>query len=269
MMGRLLFIIILGIGTIWAFFALWKLSASQKEVEIDITPVTTSINDGSSIDHGGSDTIERDENVPAETKKMTIKAKSKQDVVFVVQAPKAQWENELFQDACEEASVLMAGSWLDDRKSAYSKEDATQELEKMFAFETEKYGQAYDLSIKDTAQFFRDYYGAQDIHVVYDIGVNDIVRALAEGHLVIVPSNGQKLGNPYFTSPGPERHMLVITGYDQKKREFITNDPGTRRGEDFRYDYDTLIAAVRDYPTGHKEPITGNKKGMIVVEKEE
>lgn len=269
MIGRLIFITFLCIATIWTFFVLWKQSTSQQEFEIDIEPSSAFVDVESIVDQRGHENNNEVYKVPEELKKMTIQAKSKQDVVFVVQAPKAQWENELFQDACEEASVLMAGSWLDDRKSAYSKEDATQELEKMFAFETEKYGQAYDLSIKDTAQFFRDYYGAQDIHVVYDIGVNDIVRALAEGHLVIVPSNGQKLGNPYFTSPGPERHMLVITGYDQKKREFITNDPGTRRGEDFRYDYDTLMAAVRDYPTGHKEPITGNKKGMIVVEKEE
>lgn len=194
-----------------------------------------------------------------------IPRKLQRNVIFVTQAPHAQWENELFQDACEEASVLMVQSWRIGRETPYSKDEATAELEKMFAYEQEYYGQAYDLSAIDTTQFFRDYYGAKDVSVVYDITANDIVLALSEGKLVILPSNGQALGNPYFTAPGPQRHMLVITGYNQKKKEFITNDPGTRRGEDYRYTYDTLIASVRDYPTGHKEPITEERTVMIVV----
>ena len=194
-----------------------------------------------------------------------IPKKIKNDVHFVVQAPLAQWENELFQDACEEASILMVNTWLHDKKRAYSKKDATEELEKMFLFEKQKYGQAFDLSTEDTMQLFKEYYSVQDISVTYDIDSDDIVQALAEGNIVIVPSNGQKLDNPYFTAPGPERHMLVITGYDQKNSEFTTNDPGTRRGEDYRYSYETLMTSVRDYPTGHKEPITEETTAMIVV----
>ena len=76
---------------------------------------------------------------------------------------------------------------------------------------------------------------------------------LEAGHLVIIPTNGQALKNPNFTLPGPERHMLVVKGYDYETEEFITNDPGTRNGADYRYKKDLLFEAIRNYKTGFHE----------------
>ena len=67
--------------------------------------------------------------------------------------------------------------------------------------------------------------------------------------------------------PGPERHNLVIRGYDPTNGEFITNDNGTKRGEAYRYKSDVLISAIRDYPTGDRNPITEIRRAMIVVRK--
>jgi hypothetical protein len=39
--------------------------------------------------------------------------------------------------------------------------------------------------------------------------------------------------------------MLVIVGYDSNG--FITNDPGTRKGEGYRYSFATLMAAIHDW----------------------
>ena len=88
---------------------------------------------------------------------------------------------------------------------------------------------------------------------------------MSRGSLVLVPAFGQILGNPYFTPPGPATHMLVIRGYDETTKEFITNDPGTRRGEGYRYSYAALVRAIRDYPTGDHEPVPTLEKRMIVV----
>ena len=85
--------------------------------------------------------------------------------------------------------------------------------------------------------------------------------------MVLVPTNGQALGNPYYRPPGPERHYLVIKGYDSRTEEFITNDPGTKRGQDYRYKQDVLFKAIRDYSSGYHEPIKDIRKVMIVVEK--
>lgn len=265
MKGRSIIIIITLFAMAITLLVVWHYYGAEEKTAIVRTPSPVSVNSDQREIEDQHSSDDKTATVSQKKEDVIIPTKEENEVVFVVQAPKGQWENELFQDACEEASVLMAGSWLIGSKQKFSKDEATRELEKMFAFERENYGQAYDLSAKDTAQFLRDYYKTQDVTVIYDITTHDIVRALADGKIVIVPSNGQKLGNPYFTAPGPERHMLVITGYDQKKQEYITNDPGTRRGAGFRYDYDTLIAAVRDYPTGHKELITEEKTVMIVV----
>jgi hypothetical protein len=189
------------------------------------------------------------------------------DVPFLAQAPFGQWENPIYQDACEEASLLTAVLWVRGVKST-SKEEVTDELKKIADFEIEKYNNFHDHSTADTAQIMKDYFGYYDIEVKNEISAKDIIEELKKGNLVIVPINGQILKNPYYTPPGPDRHMLVIIGYDFQTEEFITNDVGTRHGEKFRYKKDILEASIRDYPTGHKEPILGIKKTMIIVKKQ-
>jgi hypothetical protein len=71
------------------------------------------------------------------------------------------------------------------------------------------------------------------------------------------------LGNPNFTPPGPFYHNLVLTGFT-KDNLIITNDPGTRKGEDYSYEVDVLYEAIHDF-TGEKSSIKEGKKAMIVV----
>src|SRR3989338_699022 len=186
-----------------------------------------------------------------------------ENVPFTSQAPFGDWKDPRQQDGCEEASVLMAMRWV--KGESLTKEQALEEILAMSKFEEDKYGDYHDTSSEDTVKrLFNDYYSYDKVKTVFDIKIEDIKKELAAGHLVIVPADGQKLGNPNFTGAGPERHKLVIRGYDDKKSQFITNDPGTRKGEKYRYDYDVLINAVRDYLTGYKVPIVGERKAMIV-----
>ena len=98
-----------------------------------------------------------------------------------------------------------------------------------------------------------------------NITVDDIIYELNQGNLVITPMNGQIMHNPYYTLPGPPRHMIVIRGYDPDREVFITNDPGTRNGELYEYDAKVLYEAIRDYPTGYHETINKIEKNMIIV----
>lgn len=198
------------------------------------------------------------------------------DVPFTAQALFGQWSDPIYQNACEEASLLMAILWVRGIKSI-SKEEATLEIRKLVEFsakggsasggEIEKYNNFYDHSAKDTAQIMRDYFGYNNIELKNDISVEDIKTELLNGNLVIVPINGRKLGNPFYTPPGPLEHMLVIIGYDFNTKEFITNDAGTRHGEKYRYKENVLENALQDYPTGYKELITEIKKVMLVIKK--
>jgi hypothetical protein len=96
---------------------------------------------------------------------------------------------------------------------------------------------------------------------------------LVSGKLVIIPAAGRLLGNPNFSGQGPIYHMLVVRGFDNKTGEFITNDPGTRKGEGYRYKYSVLINAIHDW--SHKlsvdgmtdQEIASTIKAIVIVEK--
>lgn len=194
----------------------------------------------------------------------TLPAKVLHGAPFTSQAPYADWSDERQQDGCEEAAILMASRW--HFSQTLTPDEALAELLALAAFQQEHYGYSQDTSATATARLMQDYFKITP-EVKFDIGIEDIKQELAAGNVVITPMNGQTLGNPNYRQPGPERHMLLIIGYDDKTREFITNDAGTRRGKGYRYGYDQLYNAIRDYPSGEHVEIVGERKVMIVVGK--
>lgn len=187
------------------------------------------------------------------------------EVPFISQAPTAKWRDPVFQNACEEASVLMAMNWV--KNISLTAQESEKAIQALADFETRVYGEHRDRSAKDTAQMIKDYFKYENIEYQENISTEDIKNELYAGHIVITPMNGQKLQNPHYVQPGPLEHMLVITGYNQDKDEFIVNDPGTKFGAKYRYPAPVIEGALRDYPTGYHEPILAIKKVMIVVKK--
>jgi len=188
------------------------------------------------------------------------------DVPFTAQAPFGKWSDPRQQDGCEEASSLIAVSWA--RSQALTPQKSLDAILNISHFQSDKYSEFRDTSAADTTKrIIHDYFDYPESLVKNISSAPEIISELAQGNLIIAPMDGRKLGNPYFTPPGPERHMLVIRGYDSTKEQFITNDPGTRRGENYRYPRDVLFAAIRDYPTGYHIPITSVIKNIIVVSK--
>jgi hypothetical protein len=203
--------------------------------------------------------------VPAKIPEDTPVSIAALSVPFTSQAPSAKWSDDTFQNGCEEASLVMAAYWISGK--ALTKEVAEKEIVALSTYERKSLGHAVDTSAADTAELFSDYYDIGTAEVRYDIAAADIRTALADDAIVIVPTNGQRLGNPNFKRPGPLTHMLVVIGYDAAKQEFITNDPGTRLGKGYRYDEKVLLGAIRDYPTGKHLPIAEERTAMIIVRK--
>lgn len=192
-------------------------------------------------------------------------------VPFTVQAPQAEWKDSRFQDACEEASVLMAVKWAQGKKIAATKagrQAIHNELIKIAAYETKNYKNYHDTSAADTAtRLLSGYYQYDKWEVKNDITIKEMIAYLEQGKIIIVPTDGRLLKNPYFTAPGPARHMLVIKGYNYTAHRFITNDPGTKRGENYQYSEKVLYSAMVDYPTGYHEPILKINKNAIIISK--
>lgn len=181
-------------------------------------------------------------------------------VPFTPQAPYANWDDP-YGEFCEEASVLMAISYINGEPIP-TPEDADAKLLAIKAFEAKRFGYYQDTTAAETAIILKEFYKYNHVQLIDNPTVAGIKVALSGGKLIIVPMAGRMLGNPYFQTPGPLYHMLVIKGYTADGK-FITNDPGTRRGADFLYSEKTIMDALHDW---HGDVhIELGKKVIIVV----
>jgi len=185
------------------------------------------------------------------------------EVPFTPQAPFGNWDDPRQDNGCEEASVIMAMHWVSGEALTFI--EAEKEIIALSDFEKDQYGYFLDTSAEDTMKFMASYFDYQDAVLKEDIDAEDIKTELLSGNIVIVPVNGQKLNNPYYTPPGPIQHMVVVIGYDDDTKEFITNDPGTKRGRHLRYPEKVFGEALQNYITGFHEPIPKVNKVMIVI----
>lgn len=189
------------------------------------------------------------------------------DVPFVVQAPFAEWNDRRQHEACEEASVYMALKWV--RNEGVDLAEARDEFIAASDWQRERFGYYHDTSAEDTLErLIKTYYSYANADLHYDITVEDIKTVLRSGRIALTPVNGRALGNPFFAPPGPLRHMLVVIGYDADTDEFITHDPGTRRGANMRYSAARLQDSLGDYASGVYAPLPSLRRtAMIVVGK--
>jgi hypothetical protein len=188
-------------------------------------------------------------------------------VPFIAQAPLGNWSDPRQQDACEEAGVLMAMAWVNsDREPSLL--EAEKQIIELADWQQEKYGEHRDLHIEEVASLlFGEYFGYDKVEVREISAADDLITILEQGNIILIPSNGQALKNPYFTAPGPERHLLAIIGYEYETETFITNDPGTRQGRNFKYPKERLFEAIRVYPSGYHQPIVSQEKLILIVSK--
>lgn len=185
-------------------------------------------------------------------------------VPFTSQSPYAEWGDERFAYGCEEASTLMAISWA--KGEEVTKEEARATIVAASAYQEAEYGTFHDTSVNDTAQrLFEEYFGYSNIAIREDVSKAQLIEELGAGNLLLVPVRGREIGNPHYVTPGPKIHMLVVTGYDEETDEFVTNDPGTRHGETFRYPADVIDEALADYPTGKDEPLSEKRERRVLV----
>ena len=183
--------------------------------------------------------VDSNSSSPELTTPASLPGSSYLNVPFMVQAPDANWDA-VHEEACEEASLNMVYHYIKETTIS----DSNTDLNGILDFETKNnYGPS--ISLDQLREVARDYFGLKNGKVKYNITIDDIKRELADGKPVIVGAAGKILPNPNFRNGGPNYHMLVIIGYDEKG--FITNDPGTRNGKNFRYTFNALYNAIHDW----------------------
>lgn len=231
------------------------LANSNATVANDNVPATVTNNNDDSANNGNTntDTSITDSTNPHIPKEYSL------DVPYTVQAPHGVWSLP-YQEACEEASIMMVGRYLNDRTISDAN-DADAAILQLVDY-VEQNGYSIDMTAAETATVLSDFYEV-DTDVIYDFTWDQVKEAVSSGYPVIVPAAGQKLGNSHYQSPGPRYHMLVIIGYTAD--EIITNDSGTKFGEGYTYDYATLDNAIHDWNGGN---VDYGRRVMIVARPE-
>lgn len=166
-------------------------------------------------------------------------------VPFTSQAPEKIW-SEPWQDACEEAAVLMLDAYYKKYKLniLFSKD----EILKMVKWEEETKEWERSIEIEKIQELVNYYTKTSKSKIIEDPTVEQIKQYIAAGTPVYVVADGKILPNPHFQNGGPVYHALIIRGYTET--EFITNDPGTQFGANFRYKYNDLMNSIRDWNGG-------------------
>ena len=188
----------------------------------------------------------------------TIPSSGILEVPFTTQAPLVNWDA-LHEEACEEASLIMLKHYKKST-SIDSPESADQEIINLVNWESNN-GFDVDVTLRQLSDIAKKYYSMNSGRIITDVTVDSIKKEISAGHPVIVPAAGKILPNPNFRNGGPNYHMLVIIGYDPE--DFITNDPGTRNGKNFRYKHSDLINAIHDWDSSN---ILEGQKVMLVFD---
>lgn len=172
------------------------------------------------------------------------------DVPFTSQAPEKNWDQP-WQDACEEAAVLMLDAYY--KGYGLSPLFARDEILKMVSWEEEQ-GWGYSIEMAKVERLFQKWWRGQSkiinhkSKIITNPTVQEIKQSIANGHPVLVVADGHALPNPYYRGDGPDYHALIIRGYTEDA--FVTNDPGTWRGKNFVYKYEELMRAIHDWNNG-------------------
>lgn len=173
----------------------------------------------------------------------TIPAQVDLAVPFASQAPLGDWDLP-YQEACEESSVIQAAKYFSGKK--LNNEIMDQEIKDLVVWEEKNLGFYTDTSVAEMARIAIEYF-TLNAEVSTEVTIENIKKQLALGNLVLVPTYGRALGNPYFRGEGPIYHFIVVRGYGNG--QFIVNDVGTRRGESYQYNYNILLGAIHDLPS--------------------
>jgi len=250
--GKIFVLLLLATGAVAAvFFAFNKRNFSRLDAEK--AKITQEIRQKMVLDDleeeiAGTPAAESNDDPPAPNQENTvdIPAKHLLAMPFYSQAPNGNWDA-VHEEMCEEASLLNAGLYLQNKKLSLA--DYDRELLKLKDIGDQLTGTWVSTNIADTKKISDEYFGEKIRSKIIDNPtVSQIEAEIAAGNPVIVPLAGREIGNPNYRQPGPIYHMLVIKGYDEKF--FITNDVGTRKGNSYVFTKDIIMDKMHDWNEG-------------------
>ena len=146
-------------------------------------------------------------------------------VPFSAQAPTDKWDR---NEDCEETSIMMANAYLSGTtENEVPAGQALKAINSLKIWEQANLGYNSDTGAEATTRMAEGAF-ALKVRQIKNFTQDDLKKALAAGHPILLPINSKVLNNPQYRNSGPLYHMVVIRGYYSKG--FIINDPGTNEG---------------------------------------
>jgi len=168
-------------------------------------------------------------------------------ISFTPQAPYGNW-SQPWQDACEESSIVMVDAFYNNKQ--LTTEAARQAIKLTLEIKEKAYGASLDEDAEKIVSIINNFFN-WEARVVNNPSLDELKGELDAGRPIIFPTNGQWLNNPNFLNNGPDYHVLVLSGYDDTKKVFYSQDPGTKHGRNYEYSFSTIQKAIHDWVPGH------------------
>jgi len=163
-------------------------------------------------------------------------------ISFYSQAPFGHWV-EPYANACEETSILMVDSFYN--KKNYDTKQANEQILKIVKIKNKFFGESLDESAQKIVDYINNFTNFEAF-TKNNPTIEEIKKELDANRPIILPTFAKLLKNKYYNTANLDYHVLVISGYDNEKNEFVTQDPGTRHGANLRYPISMIMSAMRD-----------------------
>lgn len=177
----------------------------------------------------------------------TIDEAVKLNVPYTSEAPAGKFVKP-WNNACEEASIAMVEEYFFGN-TTMSKNAAIQKMNLLFKTENKIFGSNANTDAAHTVKLINEY---TDFSATLKINptLEKIKNELRSRHPVITFNYGKNIPNKNYRwyAGGSYYHTLVLVGFDDTTKEFITNDSGDNKtGAFHRYKYETIMSSLHDY----------------------
>lgn len=192
-----------------------------------------------------------------------LPAKTNIDVPFTSQAPAGNW-SEPWQNACEETSIYMISSFYEN--DPIKRDEAIKKIREILKVKNETFKVSQDESLQTIADLIKTLGLPWVAELHLDPTAEELKAELANTRPIIVPVFAPSLRSATYSGGGPDYHVMVLTGYDEKAGVFIVNDPGSASGKGLRFPVKTVMNAIHDldsknYKAGQKAVLYTHMEG--------
>jgi uncharacterized protein YvpB len=188
------------------------------------------------------------ESLSVNTEPDSLKAKiTLLGVPYVSEAPEGNWTGD-WVNACEEATIAMVDGFYKN-KSTISILEAKTTLQRLFDEQNILYGNSKNADAKQILELITRY-ASFKAKIKENPTIDELKNEIDSGRPVISLHRGFDLSNPNipFSPIKSSYHTIVLLGYDDANRQFITHDPGDDKdGENHKYSYSAFMNSLHNY----------------------